>query len=226
MRIGYFILCRYGSTRLPGKILLKINEKPILQYILERVRCVAPHEDIVVVTGNDPDNLPIINFCKKQNVRFFVGDQENVAQRFLDCAEQNKYDFAVRINGDNLFVSPQIIRDMLPFVRTNNYDFVSNVKGRSFPTGMSVEFVRTSFFHDLITRFDKSDYHEHVTLYLYDHEDEGRQYFFYNSLCPEAEGRKLAIDTLDDFKNAEKLLLKTNNDHTNYDICDWVKMDE
>ena len=226
MRIGYFIICRYGSTRLPGKILLKINGKPILQYILERVRCVAPNEDVIVVTGNDPNNLPIIDFCKEQNVRFFIGDQENVAQRFLDCAEHNKYDFAVRINGDNLFVSPQIFRHMLPVVRTNRYDFISNVKGRSFPTGMSVEFIRTSFYRDLITRFDKPDYYEHVTLYLYEHEDEGRQYFFYNSLCPQAEGRKFAIDTLDDFKIAEKLLLQTNNNHTNYDICDWVKMDE
>jgi spore coat polysaccharide biosynthesis protein SpsF len=115
---------------------------------------------------------------------------------------------------------------MVPVVRTNLYDFISNVRDRSFPTGMSVEFLRTSFYHDLIHKFNTSDYFEHVTLYLYEHEDEGRQYHFYNYICPEGKGRKFAIDTLDDFKTAEKLLLKITNDHTEYDICDWVKMDE
>ena len=226
MRIGFIILCRYGSSRLPGKILRMIQNKPLLQYIYERVRCAAPPEDIVVATGNDPSNLPITEYCNKMNIPCFVGEEENVAQRFLDCAEENRFDFAVRINGDNLFVSPRIIREMIPVARTGQYDFVSNVKGRTFPTGMSVEFLRTSFYHDLVKKFTTPEYREHVTLYLYEHENEGRQFFFYNTICPEAKGRNFAIDTIDDFKTAEKLLLKITNDHTNYDICDWVKMDE
>lgn len=226
MRIGYIILCRYGSTRLPGKILKEIKNKPLIQYIYERVRRVASHRDIIVATGNDPANLPIIEYCKKMNIRYFVGEQDNVSKRFLDCAERNRFDFAVRINGDNLFVSPQIIQEMLPIVKTDLYDFISNVKGRSFPTGMSVEFLRTSFYYNLIKMFNNSDYFEHVTLYLYEHKNEGRQYHFYNSICPNAKGRKFAVDTRDDFKFAEKLLSKITDYHTNYDICDWIKMDE
>ena len=34
---GLIILCRYNSTRLPGKILKEINGKTILKYIYERL---------------------------------------------------------------------------------------------------------------------------------------------------------------------------------------------
>lgn len=226
MRIGYIILCRYESSRLPGKILKEINHKPVLQYIYERLRCVTSPQNIIVATGKDATNQPIIDYCNKNNIRIFLGEQDNVAKRFLDCAEENNFDFAARINGDNLFVSPQIIRQMLPYVCSNSYDFISNVKGRTFPTGMSVEYIRTRFFHNLVEKFGTSSYVEHVTLYLYEHENEGRQYHHVNSICPEAQNRKFAIDTDDDFKSAEKLLLHIPGDHTDYDICDWIMMSE
>lgn len=226
MKTGFIILCRYGSTRLPGKILLTINNKPLLRYIYERVRCVAGADEIIVATGDDPVNLPIIRYCKDHGIRYFIGDQENVARRFCDCAAENGFDFAARINGDNLFMSPQIARAMLPLVETDNYDFVSNVKGRTFPPGMSVEFLRTSFYQNVIKKFDRPDFFEHVTLYLYEHEEEGRQYHFYNTICPEAQGKNFAIDTIEDFSRAERLLLKITNDHTDYDICDWIRMDD
>jgi len=226
MRIGYIILCRYGSTRLPGKILKEINQKPLLQYIYERIRYAVQGEDIIVATGKDPGNQPIVDYCYNNNIPLFLGEQDNVAKRFLDCMEENRFDFAARINGDNLFVSPQIIRQMVPLVRSDRYDLVSNVKGRTFPPGMSVEYVRTSFFHTLIEKFNEEKYREHVTLYLYEHEDAGRQYHFTNQICQKAQGHNFAIDTGEDFKSAKQLLLKISSNHTDYDICDWIAMSE
>jgi len=226
MRIGYIILCRYGSSRLPGKILKEINNKPILQYIYERLRCVGLPEDIIVATGIDKTNQPIVDYCNKNNLNVFQGDQDNVAKRFLDCAEANHFDYAARINGDNLFVSPYIIQQMLPYVTSEAYDFISNVKGRTFPTGMSVEYIRISFYHNLLRKITTARYREHVTLYLYEHETEGKQYYIYNSICPKAQGRNFAIDTDNDFKSAEKILLQIQRRHTDYDICDWIEMCE
>jgi spore coat polysaccharide biosynthesis protein SpsF len=224
MKIGYIILCRYDSSRLPGKILLKIKEKPILQYIHERLSCVANYENIIVATGNDKTNRPIVDYCRRNELLCFQGDVNNVAKRFLDCAENYNFDYAARINGDNLFTSPIIIRNMLPYVQKNIYDFVSNVKDRTFPTGMSVEFLRPEYYRNIINKFTSPEHFEHVTLYLYQNENEGCRYYFYNSICPEAKGINFAIDTDEDFKFAERQLLKINNDHVCYDLCDWVKM--
>lgn len=224
MRIGYIILCRFGSSRLPGKILRKINNKPLLLYIYERLQCVADKKDIVVATGSDETNSPIVNYCKNNKIHLFMGDPDNVAGRFLNCAIENGFEYAARINGDNLFVSPKIINTMLPYVQSGDYDFISNVKDRTFPTGMSVEFLRTRFYQAVIEKFMGPEHFEHVTLYLYQHEREGKRYYIYNSICPEARGLHLAIDTEKDFRDAEKLLLGIKKDHTRYDICDWVRL--
>jgi spore coat polysaccharide biosynthesis protein SpsF len=224
MRIGYIILCRFGSSRLPGKILRRINNKPLLQYIFERLLCVAPKKDIIVATGSDETNRPIAEFCKDNQIQYFLGDPENVALRFLTCAKEYQLDYAARINGDNLFVSPAIIKAMLPHVRSGQYDLISNVKKRTFPTGMSVEFLRSGFYEEIIKLFDDPRHFEHVTLYLYEHETNGKRYYFYNTLCPEAKGHHLAIDTEQDFRSAEKLLVQIEKDHTAYDICDWIRL--
>lgn len=83
MRIGYIIVCRFGSSRLPGKILREINNKPLLLYIYERLLCVAAKEDIIVATGSDETNTPIADFCTRNRIRYYLGDPDNVALRFL-----------------------------------------------------------------------------------------------------------------------------------------------
>jgi spore coat polysaccharide biosynthesis protein SpsF len=224
MRIGFIVLCRYDSSRLPGKVLREIFGKPILGYIYERLRCVADESAIVVATSLEETDLPIVEFCRKNRVNCFRGDLHNVAKRFLDCAGYHGFDFAVRINGDNFFTSPFIIRQMLPYVWTGAYDFLSNVKGRTFPKGMSVEILRTSFYQDLITRFERKEQFEHVTLYLYQNENEGKRFYFYNTLCLEATGVNLAIDSQEDYDTAIRLIAKIDKPHTEYDLFDWIEL--
>ena len=38
MKTGIIVQCRYNSTRLPGKILKKVLDKPLLQYLIERLK--------------------------------------------------------------------------------------------------------------------------------------------------------------------------------------------
>ena len=50
----------------------------------------------------------------------------------MDSAEFYDFDYAFRINGDNLFVVPEILDDMVGSLSEENYDFISNVYGRTF----------------------------------------------------------------------------------------------
>jgi len=224
MKIGAIVLCRYDSSRLPGKILTKIDERPLLQLILERVGSVFASDRICVATTVEATDDPIAEYCRQNGVNCFRGHKEDVAQRFLDCANAYEYDFAIRINGDNLFTDPAVLRSMVQIAESNEYDFVTNVVGRTFPTGMSVEIVRRTFYSQSISLFDQAEHREHVTLYFYQNPSIGKRFIFENQVCPEAVGMHLAIDTPDDLRVAQAIFGCMDDNHLQYDMCDIVKL--
>lgn len=205
MRIGCIILARYNSRRLPGKALKAVGEKPILLQIYKALAQHFKQEDIVVATSSSSTDDPIASFCEQHQMNCFRGSLDKVAERFYDCAKHLGFDYAFRINGDNLFVESRCIAQMIKAVQQDSsYDFLSNVKDRTFPFGMSVELLKTGFYGKCLEKFKQdARYQEHVTLYLYDHENIGKRKYYYNTKTPVAKGAHLAIDTPEDFEIAQ-----------------------
>ena len=205
MKVGIIILCRYNSTRLPGKILREINGSTILELIVEKIKRVAPNYPIVVATSISKSDDPIFEHCHKLRVPCFRGELDDVADRFLKCSEFYSWDYAVRINGDNLFVDSETLLEMLAISKLNIFDLVTNVPGRTFPFGMSIEIIKTSFFREFINEMQDAKYREHVTLYFYDNPQLGNTYTHVNEKYPQAAGLNFAIDTENDFEKASKI---------------------
>jgi len=224
MKIGTIVLCRYGSSRLPGKILADVAGRPILSYIHERASSGSEGGPVVVATSLDETDDPVAAYCAYHRIPFYRGALHNVAERFLGCAVAHGFDFAVRINGDNLFASPKLMQETSALVRTGKYDFVTNVRGRTYPTGMSVEAVRVSFYASILPRFSKPEHFEHVTLYLYENEGVGRRAYLENGWCPGARGKHMAIDTADDLERARRLFAMTSGAHLDYDLPQWHRL--
>jgi len=221
VKVGIIIPCRYNSNRLPGKILIKIAGKEVLSYIIERLSYVTSAQDIVVATSVEQDDDPIVDFCEKYKVKYFRGPKKDVSRRVVECAEENGFDYFVRICGDSIFVDYALLDEMISIALNGNYTFVSNVKGRTFPEGISVEILKTEFYKEIVSRFETVEQKEHVTLYLYNHESEiGNHFYLYNNICPEAKGVKLALDNTDDLTFISKIVEKMDRDHTRYLLKD------
>ncbi len=119
----------------------------------------------------------------QEGISCFRGSLEDVADRFYQAANQKSWDYAIRINGDNVFVDTQVLTDMIAIARSGEYDFVSNVKDRTFPKGMSIEIVKMRHYASLLPAISSSEYYrEHVTLYLYEHEAD--TYYYYRNTGP------------------------------------------
>lgn len=218
MKIGFIIICRYNSSRLPGKILKPINGKPIIAYIIERLEKVVPRNQIIVATSEEQTDDPINDYCIRNNVNCFRGSLNNVSGRFLKCAEKNELDYAVRINGDNFFIDIDTVKKMIEVANTNKYDVVSNLKNRSYPKGMSVEMVKTKFYKSQYQLFKSPDDFEHVTIFLYQNEKNGKFYYEYNTIAPEAAGIQLAIDNIEDFNLVKSIIDKFEKEHYQYGL--------
>lgn len=225
MKIGVVILCRYNSSRLPGKILKTIKGQPILKHIVNRINEV-PELECVVATSDESSDDKIAEFCTTEGINYFRGSLENVSQRFLKAAEAQEFTYAIRINGDNIFIDTKTLMEMIESAKSDEFDFLSNVKGRTFPFGMSIEILKTSFYQELQSKLDTSYYQEHVTIYLYENEAEGDRCYFINKQVPEAKGLKLAIDTPEDFKQASQIINHPSfnlKDYTLKDICSTLE---
>lgn len=217
--MAVIILCRFSSTRLPGKILKKINDKSVLEYILDRVKVVFSKEQIIVATSTDISDQPIADFCTIHGFQFYRGDLRNVSDRFLKAAQSLNATYAIRINGDNLFVDVPLLKEFKEVIENNNYDFISNVKDRTYPKGMSIEAVKVDFYQGQTTQFEAETDFEHVTSFLYKYPP-SNAYYFYNRSIPEAAGIQLAIDTLEDFEMATDIMLQIKGNPEDYSLED------
>lgn len=203
MTVGVVILCRYSSSRLPGKILLPIGGVPILTHIVDRVRMSGL--PFAVATSNDPTDDTVDAHCRAIGAACFRGSLDDVAGRFLACARAQGWCYAARINGDNLFVHYELLVELARIAETGQFDLVTNVPGRTYPPGASVEIADVDFYARCYEQFSRPDHREHVTNWLYEHPGQFRQHTHVNPDADLMRGVKLAIDTQDDYKRAEQV---------------------
>jgi spore coat polysaccharide biosynthesis protein SpsF len=169
MKIGIIIQARTGSSRFPGKILKKINDKEIIRYLLERLESIIDKKNIVVATTTSELDNSIVNLCNTYRYNCFRGSESDVLSRFYNVAMEYQFDHIIRCNSDCPLIDPILINKICNFYLSNShkYDYVSNVLLPTFPVGMHIEmFSRKSLSlaHEL--SLDSIE-REHVTPYIY-----------------------------------------------------------
>ncbi|MBI4322986.1 MAG: GNAT family N-acetyltransferase [Candidatus Omnitrophica bacterium] len=112
MRTVAIIQARMQSRRLPGKVLMPIAGKPLLQFLVERLRQARSLDGIVVATGDVPANRPILELASTLGVPSVVGSEDDVLGRYLKAARQVRAEVIVRVTADNALTDPEVL-DML-----------------------------------------------------------------------------------------------------------------
>jgi len=166
--IGCIIQARMGSTRLPGKVMLKIDKKnPVIHYVLEQIRQSKYLEDVVVATTNLKEDDIIAEFAKNYGINIFRGSSTDVLDRYYQCAKKFSFSKIVRITCDNPLIDPITVDDIIKIFMSNDYDYVSNTIKRTFPYGTETEI----FSFDALEKawkYSNDPYErEHVTPYFY-----------------------------------------------------------
>ena len=80
------IEARMKSTRLPGKVLKPILDRPMLELLIERLKQAAYVDQIVVATTESDTDDPIEALTKRLNVGCFRGSEDDVLNRVLQPA--------------------------------------------------------------------------------------------------------------------------------------------
>ncbi len=144
MKIQIFLQARMGSTRVPGKVLLKICGKTIVELIVERLRTVKNIDKIILLTSTSRENAQLVDVAKRLNIGYFQGSEENILDRFYQASLKFKPDAIIRVTGDCPLIDSDLINKGLTVFNKDNYDIVSNARIRSFPDGMDFEIFKRS----------------------------------------------------------------------------------
>lgn len=165
-RIVGIIQARMGSTRLPGKVLKQIGDRPMLWHVCERASHASLIDDLFIATSTASVDDAIETFCEEHSINCYRGDEEDVLARFYETASEADADIVVRLTGDCPFLSPPVVDRVIQKYRNSSADYVTNTIKYTQPDGLDVEvfdFQALETAHELAT---KPAEREHVTPYI------------------------------------------------------------
>lgn len=162
------IQARMGSTRLPGKTLSMIGEKPLLAHIIERIKASQLIDEIVVSTTKCTSDYPIILLAKKCGVMHFKGSEIDVLDRFYNTAKKFNAEIILRVTADNPFVDPEVIDEILRHLINNpGLDYASNTIEPTYPDGINIEAFNFNVLETAWHEAELTSEREHVTPFIW-----------------------------------------------------------
>lgn len=189
---------RISSSRLPGKVMLKINGEPMIYRQIERIQKASTIDEIIVATSTDSSDDPLSEFLVERGLRVFRGELDDVLSRFLMIQNELKPTAVIRLTGDCPLVMPKLIDRMVLKFYDDNLDYLSNTLKPTYPDGLDIEVISPSALRKLET-FDLSIAEkEHVTLGIYSRPSK----FSFENFCGDGDfsNERWTVDYIEDLE--------------------------
>ncbi len=169
MKTGIIIQARMASTRLPGKIMTPICEKPLLWHLLERMKSVRNINEIIVATTSSSRDDAVYNFCKEEGIPCFRGSGQDVLNRYISCAAHYHLDTIIRVTADNPLTDSEGVKCLLDTFHSSGTEYIHNKHKKGWPFGTGAELVTTEVLYSLEREATADRYREHVTPFIQEH---------------------------------------------------------
>lgn len=208
---------RYGSSRLPGKVLLKINGITLLEIHLKRILKSKLIDKLIVATTNEPQSEEIIAIANKCNVNTFQGDLQNVLDRFYQAALPEQPDYIVRLTSDCPLIDAHLIDDVIKYTIDHQLDYCSNTLEPTFPDGEDIEVFKFEALKKAWTNATQPYQKEHVTPYIWENSSFKNGNLFKSANFASNvnyENVRLTVDESADFLVIEKIINELGIDNT------------
>tara|TARA_Y100000816_G_C26105316_1_gene587127 strand:- start:3485 stop:4183 length:699 start_codon:yes stop_codon:yes gene_type:complete len=214
------IQARLSSQRLPNKVLKKINDIPLIEYSINRIRALFDSSKILIATSNHSSDDLLVDYCKENKINYYRGSLNNVAKRMVFAAKKMKAKYFARISGDSPLIDPKIVAKGVKISQNGLYDLVTNIYPRSYPVGQSVEIIKTSSLESILLKTMNSSEKEHVTKHFYDHSNAYNIFNFLND--DDLSKFRMVVDTKSDFAKIKKIIKKMVFPYTQYSMNEII----
>lgn len=211
-----------GSSRLPGKILKPLGDVDVLTYDIERCRAIKGVREVIVATSSLPQDDAISAWCEQHHVAYFRGSEDDVLDRYVQCAKMYKPDYVMRVTSDCPFVDYEMASEMIELMQSEQKDIVL-LKGE-LPRGLAVEIISYNTLLRIHEVGKESRHREHVTYYAYEYKEQFETVTYEvpkNRQYPEF---RITLDTEEDYACIVEVAKNFNNPLvSSIDVIEFLK---
>lgn len=192
------IQARMNSSRLPGKVMKIVNNRPIIHWQILRVQRSKLIDNLIVAISNNKSDDALEKYLLAAGIPVFRGNELDVYDRFRSALEIYPAETVIRLTADCPLVMPELIDQMLNSFNISKPDYLSNALVPTFPDGLDIEVFSARAFSRLesfdLTQIER----EHVTLGLYERTEVFKVESFENS--SDLGYERWTLDYMQDFE--------------------------
>lgn len=224
--VDVIIQVRMGSTRLPGKVMKKLEDKIVLDHVIDRVSKATKIRNVIICTSTlDQDNV-IYEHCKKRNIECFRGSENNVLNRYYETAKFYGSETIVRLTSDCPLIDPIYIDKMIDkyFELKIKYLGPKYYGQHKFPDGFNCEVFSFDVLKEAEMNVNENE-KEHVTTYIinkyltYEYEYELKNK--YNNI--KMDELHLSLDTQEDYELMKNIFKHVYLNKINFTLEDVLQ---
>jgi spore coat polysaccharide biosynthesis protein SpsF len=161
-RVVGVIQARMGSSRLPGKILALIGDRPLIEWTIAAMRDVHSITDLVVATTDEPVDDQLVAALEGK-VAVHRGPVFDVLTRCWDAVAPYEPTIVVRQTADNPFVDPSVVERQIACLK-EGFDYVGCP---GWPRGIAGEAATAAALGQAAREARDPAEREHVMPFLY-----------------------------------------------------------
>ena len=230
MNVDIFIPARLDSTRLPKKHLEKINNIPLIEHLVNRLKKAKKIRKIIVCTTDKSSDDQLVDFLKEKKILYFRGDEKDILKRFIDAAKKFDTEIIIDIEGDKLYTEPGFVDKIITEMEKNDYDFIigsdsptvfnpdNHLVHGIIPTGIRVSALKKIYISE--NHQNKETGYKEIFI---NSPNIIKKFFLFNSELEVPPHLRLTIDYPEDLAFAKELFGHLASDYTYQDILKAVK---
>jgi spore coat polysaccharide biosynthesis protein SpsF len=198
MNIHAIIQARIESSRLPGKVILPLNDTPLLQVIVEQLQKSNYINKIILATTDSTSDDLLVDLAERIGLDIFRGSVNNVLNRFFICAKYHNSDVILRVTADDPIKDIAMIDSGIKKLIEDKLDYISNTIEPTYPEGLDFEVFSMGTLQKIHELSINPSDREHVTTYL------KNNISMFNTVSMTTKSithkdKKLSIDTIYDY---------------------------
>ncbi len=216
-KIVAIVTARMNSTRMYGKPMKLVQDKPIIEWCIERLQSCKKIDQVVIATSTKHENKVFISLANKLGIGYYAGDEEDVLDRFVQCAKKFGADHIVRATSENPLMYVEELDELLQSHLSTGADFTYTDK---LPLGCFIEIISAKALQKSHEEGQKKHHSELVTLFINEHPE---QFKINKHIAPKGLQRpdyRLTVDTEADVKLMQIIFDKLRNNRA------WIPLQE
>lgn len=194
-----------GSTRLPGKVMLKLKDKTVLAHVISRVKNAKGIDEVVVATTDKREDDVIEEESLQMNVKSFRGNELDVLDRYYVAAVTFKAEIVIRITADCPLLDATLLSESLQvFMQASDsekkIDYLSVSSECGFPRGLDIEIFSMNVLQNTWNEASLAHQREHVTSYIYENPELFNLVYYQQQTLANLSHYRWTLDTKEDFE--------------------------